>query len=310
MLVCAGHWGANQGNFRIVNFLTCRAALGMQSERVSWERVVLCVLSLEPGPSRARYFPRDMLLLTTTARERAWRLLKITGPVIGWLDGGSPILGVSPWLAPLSCCTLYIVEVQRTSEQLFLRLRNSNSQMSSTIAASASIAKVWSVKSCMLYKDNSRFETAMKATMRDEFDASGFGANLKCCLFFFCLWGPVNFFFESHVVSRSNRGPSGNSGWVHRNWRPFEKICWAQTTKLGHGGGFRKREHKACSPAWSPDSRWSEMLRAPGRKPTPGQRCKWRLVFVCVCTVTRVSIQMRKRGKILKIMGRIHDTVL
>ena len=28
--------------------------------------------SLEPGPSRARYFPRDMLLLTTTARERAW----------------------------------------------------------------------------------------------------------------------------------------------------------------------------------------------------------------------------------------------
>ena len=33
--------------------------------------------SLEPGPSRAWYFPRDMLLLTTTARERAWRLLKI-----------------------------------------------------------------------------------------------------------------------------------------------------------------------------------------------------------------------------------------
>ena len=33
---------------------------------------------LEPGPSRARYFPRDMLLLTTTAREWAWRLLKIT----------------------------------------------------------------------------------------------------------------------------------------------------------------------------------------------------------------------------------------
>ena len=36
-----------------------------------------CCTSLEPGPSRARYFPRDMLLLTTTARERAWRLLKI-----------------------------------------------------------------------------------------------------------------------------------------------------------------------------------------------------------------------------------------
>ena len=70
--------------------------------------------SLEPGPSRARYFPRDMLLLTTTARERAWRLLKITSPLIGWFDGDSPIPGISPWLAPLSRCTLYIVEVQRT----------------------------------------------------------------------------------------------------------------------------------------------------------------------------------------------------
>ena len=37
---------------------------------------VMEMVSLEPGPSRARYFPRDMLLLTTTARERAWRLLK------------------------------------------------------------------------------------------------------------------------------------------------------------------------------------------------------------------------------------------
>ena len=68
-------------------------------------------LGLEPGPSRARYFPRDMLLLTTTARERAWRLLKITSPLIGWFDGDSPILGVSPWLAPLFGCTLYIVDV-------------------------------------------------------------------------------------------------------------------------------------------------------------------------------------------------------
>ena len=81
--------------------------------------------SLEPGLSRARYFPRDMLLLTTTARERAWRLLKITGPLIGWSDGDSPNPGVSPWFAQLSWCTQYIVEVKRTSKQLFLRLRNS-----------------------------------------------------------------------------------------------------------------------------------------------------------------------------------------
>ena len=68
-------------------------------------------LSLDPGPSRARYFPRDMLLLTTTARERAWRLLKITSPLIGWFDGDSPNPGVSPRLAPLSGRTLYIVHV-------------------------------------------------------------------------------------------------------------------------------------------------------------------------------------------------------
>ena len=73
-----------------------------------------CMSSLEPGPSRARYFSREMLLLTTTARERAWRLLKITSPLIGWFDGDSPIPGISPWLAPLSRCTQYIVEVQRT----------------------------------------------------------------------------------------------------------------------------------------------------------------------------------------------------
>ena len=84
------------------------------SEMLALFRVGKQFRSLEPGPSRAWYFPRDMLLLTTTARERAWRLLKITGPLIGWFDGDSPIPGISPWLAPLSRCTLYIVEVQRT----------------------------------------------------------------------------------------------------------------------------------------------------------------------------------------------------
>ena len=33
--------------------------------------------SLEPGPSRARYFPRDMLLLTTTARESLSRAVVV-----------------------------------------------------------------------------------------------------------------------------------------------------------------------------------------------------------------------------------------
>ena len=33
--------------------------------------------SLEPGPFCARHFPGDVLLLATTARERAWRLPRI-----------------------------------------------------------------------------------------------------------------------------------------------------------------------------------------------------------------------------------------
>ena len=66
----------------------------------------------------------------------------------------------------------------------------------------------------------------------------------------------------------------------------------------------------ACSPAWSPDSRWSEMIRAPGTKPTPWQRCKRRLFFDSVCTVTQVSRQMRKRAKILKIISKKTDLVV
>ena len=99
----------------------------------------------------------------------------------------------------------------------------------------SSIAKVWSVKSCMLCLDSLRVETAMKATMRYDFDA--FGANLQWCLSLY-LWGSVNFFWKP---CRSNRGPSRNSGWVHKNRGSFEEICWAQTRNFGHGG-FRKRE--------------------------------------------------------------------
>ena len=49
----------------------------------------------------------------------------------------------------------------------------------------------------VFYKDHSRVETAMKATMRHELDA--FGANLQCCLSLLLPLGSCEFFFESHV---------------------------------------------------------------------------------------------------------------
>ena len=277
--------------------------------RIKSQFLTIGRFSLEPGPFRARYFPRDMLLLTTTARERAWRLLKITGPLIGWLDGDSPIPGVSPWLAPLSRCTVYIVEVQRTSELIFLRLQNSNSQMASTIVVDREgvVCEKLHALQGQLESRNCYVIWRRRCVTSSMLDPT-----CNAAFLFVCLWGPVSFFFFWKPC-RSNRGPSRNSGWVHRNWGPFEEICWAQTTKLGHAGGFRKREHKAfcmltCMvPADSLDNRWSEMIRAPGTKPTPWQRCKWRLVFDCVSTLTRVSIQLRKRAKILKIISQKTD---
>ena len=56
---------------------------GFQPDDSSIQAGSRSTVSLEPGPSRARYFPREMLLLTTTARERAWRLLKITNRAKG-----------------------------------------------------------------------------------------------------------------------------------------------------------------------------------------------------------------------------------
>ena len=88
--------------------------------------------SLEPGHSRARYFPRDMLLLMTTARETAWRLLKISSS-LNWL-----ILWVSPdsWGFPMASAASQAYTVYRRSlayiEQMSFRLRNSNSRMART----------------------------------------------------------------------------------------------------------------------------------------------------------------------------------
>ena len=128
-----------------------------------------------------------------------------------------------------------------------------------------------------------------------------------CNADFLFFWGPVNFFFWKPC--RSNRGPSRNPGWVYRNWGPFEEICWAQTKKLGHGGGFRKREHKAfCMLTCMVPGQLLVRLSSWDEANTGlGKRCKWRLVFGCVCTLTRVSIETRKRAKILKIISQKTD---
>ena len=159
----------------------------------------------------------------------------------------------------------------------------------------------------MLYKDNSRVETAVWRR-RCVTSSMLLEPTRNAAFLFFCLymWGPVNFFLKAMLIK-----PSRNSGWVHRNWGPFEEICWAQTTKLGHGGGFRKREQKAfcmltCMVPGQPlvrdDSRSRDEANTLANK-----RCKWRLVFDCVCTLTRVSIQMQKRAKILKIISQKTD---
>ena len=176
--------------------------------------------SLEPGPSRARYFPREMLLLTTTARERAWRLLKITSTLIGWFDGDSPIPGIFPWLAPLSRCTLYIVEVQRTlcSCLLVFEIRTVGWHQPCILPCGSSIAKVWSVKSRM------RCENQSKLPWRWRCVTSSMSSESICnaAFFFAHLWDPGSssdlfFFFKFRKPCRSNLGPSRDSGLKAKN---------------------------------------------------------------------------------------------
>ena len=79
--------------------------------------------------------------------------------------------------------------------------------------------------------------------MRNEFDA--FGANLQCCLSVLSPLGSCEFFWKT---CRSNRGPSRNLlGLSSQKLRTFRRNLLGadNESKLGHGGGFRKREHKA-----------------------------------------------------------------
>ena len=201
---------------------------------------VLVLVSLEPGRSRARYFPRDMLLLTTTARGRAWRFTKNNWPVDWLIWWGFP----ESWGFPLASAALLVYPVLSIATKMVSGppvrgILHGGQQVSSTIlmytakrgrgtilvaieSASKKFSvhqsscffvfeirtvrwdrrhpprsrRVWSVKSCMLCLDNSRVETAMKATIRYEFDA--FGANYAAFFFFnsaFGLWFGVLWIF-------------------------------------------------------------------------------------------------------------------
>ena len=167
----------------------------------------------------------------------------------------------------------------------------------------SSIAKVCSVKSCMLYKDNSRVELLWKrrsvTSWMPTCNAAFFFAFRILCIFFIESHvdqtvdhlGTRVAFTENEDLSKKSAGPR------QRNLVAVE-VYKSVSTKLF-----------ACLPAWSSDNRWSEMIWAPGTstkpRPTPWQRCKWRLVFDCVCTVTRVFIQ--KRAKSRKITNKKTD---
>ena len=136
----------------------------------------------------------------------------------------------------------------------------------------------------------------MKATMRYEFDA--FGANLQCCLPLHLLLGSNELFFlERHVDQTVDR--LGTRFDFTETEDLSKKTAGRRQRNLVTVEVFENvsAKHFACSPAWSPDNCWSEMIRASGTKLTHWQTSKWRLVFGCVCTVTMVtgvSIQMRK----------------
>ena len=110
----------------------------------------------------------------------------------------------------------------------------------------------------------------------DTFDA--FGTNLQshyAAFFFFCLWSPVFFFFfESHVDQTVDR--LGTRVEFTETEDLSKKSAWRRQRNFVTVEAFENVSTKrvACPPAWSPDSRWSEMIRAPEKTATPSQRCK------------------------------------
>ena len=84
-----------------------------------------------------------------------------------------------------------------------------------------------------------------------------------------CLWGPVNFFFDSHVDQTVDR--LGTRVEFTETEDLSKKSAGRRQRNLVTAEVFENvsTKHFACSL----DSRWSEMIRAPGTstKPTPWQ---------------------------------------
>ena len=240
---------------------------------------------------------------------------------------GFPLVSAAIQMYPVHCRSLAYME------QLSFRLRNSNSPMAPTILlidrgrkvcrkAVCSERTTWSCyedddalqvrclwsQFAMLHDSSFAFGVEwifffMKTTMHYKFDA--FGANLRCCMILRSPLGSSEFsFFENHVDQIWDRLG------IRVEWqklRTFRRVRREQ--KLGHNGGFRKCEHQTLSLLHGHHSasgqRWPGTFGdSSSNEAKPEQRCKFRLVCDSVCMVTWMSIQMRKRAKVLRIQSQ------
>ena len=151
--------------------------------------------------------------------------------------------------------------------QLSFRLRNSNSRMASTIHPSirpdsSSIAKVWSVKSSMRCKNQS------KLPWRRGSVTSSMPLEPICNGAFFSFTFGVHWFFLFRKPCRSNLGPSRNSSWMAKTEDPWKGAQTAITW-------LRWRFSETWAPiaflaAWSADGPVPSKIRAP-TKPSLGK---------------------------------------
>ena len=233
------------------------------SNHYSRTRTSQVLISLETGPSRARYFPRDMLLLTTTARERAWCLAFTKNNwSADWLTWwGFP----DSWGFPLVSAALLVYCVHHRSSA-YIRAALSSS---SKFEQSDGIDHRRRSPRCGVWKAACSTRTTRESKLlwrRRCFTSSMFlEPTCNAAFLFSCLWGPVNFFMKAMSIKpwtveelglssqklrtfRRNLLGADNETWSR--WR-FSKT-WAQSILHAHLHG----------PRTTAGQRWFEL---PGR---------------------------------------------